>query len=984
MFNPSVNTSNQNKSSGKSGSKSSQKWTVLGDLNQFLASSNGTSARSNDTGASGGSTSSSVTASAGGGADSSHFREAGIIEKLLPSYGFIQCCERQARLFFHYSQFNGIIDHLRLGDAVEFEMTYDKRTGKPIASFVVKISSEAISEEVSAERVTGFITIELVNEKEGRVAYENRGECFFLPFSKDDLEDNSVELRSKDRVTFVIAKDKNGTLRARDIAMETPSPQRFRGLICTLKDSFGFIERTDQVREIFFHSSECAKFKDLEVNDSVEFCIQVRNNKEVAGNVDKLEYGTANFEKSKDVGCLGQILEPVDHSKLHPHLKSAYNSYSLLKLNGYDPFLGKILYRKNGQEIEVALGFREVKYTLQVGDWVRFNITVDTRDQQSYATSVVLLEEDLKYSGEKREHGRVIGLNETGGCIQDMDGCRRYVFDFDELINSSNEIQDDSTVEFTPAENAHGSELPSAIRIRTLNDPYTGSGSIVRKGFISELNQTFNCGVIKLFDQSNSAAGPVQVFFSFSELVSGIVPSVNDRVEFKLHNTAPDVWKAAEVRVIGKLLKAQAPVINSTDSVINSTTNEALNVQLLQHSGIIRVMSRNLGILQSTQLKGQDIFFKVSDLPAQLFPANCRLEYMIDFDSNGLRAYDIRVSDRFADSRQNGDSFNTKSNVEEKNSGETLRGHVFELSRDCGYLRCDDEKKFYFEMSDFPILMVELNAEFEFAVAVDFGIPNYLRAIDLNPTGSGMNGIESKAEREKGFVVSLKKRTGFIQCLNKKGSRLPFTADDLFDPSTALCLNDEVEFEIDQDTNFKPAAVRIQVLPFGTITRNLMAKNQSQCDANGSSNNNNNGNNLFNGSQPKKTPSKFGGNSTSNPNNNSNSKQGFWQSDFQMDSFSSDYSTGNDLSFSNPYGGEDLDSSFVNDFKNVVGFENGEQEPESSSSKFGSPKSSFGKARNRGFIAALKESYGFIESEDLQNEVFFHYRLVHLVAFLSR
>ncbi|ODM91127.1 Cold shock domain-containing protein E1 [Orchesella cincta] len=69
-------------------------------------------------------------------------RETGIIEKLLHSYGFIQCCERQARLFFHFSQFEGTIEHLKLGDPVEFEMTYDRRTGKPIASAVTKIGPE--------------------------------------------------------------------------------------------------------------------------------------------------------------------------------------------------------------------------------------------------------------------------------------------------------------------------------------------------------------------------------------------------------------------------------------------------------------------------------------------------------------------------------------------------------------------------------------------------------------------------------------------------------------------------------------------------------------------------------------------------------------------------------------------------------------------------------------------------------------------------
>lgn len=56
------------------------------------------------------------------------------------SYGFIQCCERQARLFFHFSQFSGNIEHLKIGDPVEFEMTYDRRTGKPIASIVSKIA----------------------------------------------------------------------------------------------------------------------------------------------------------------------------------------------------------------------------------------------------------------------------------------------------------------------------------------------------------------------------------------------------------------------------------------------------------------------------------------------------------------------------------------------------------------------------------------------------------------------------------------------------------------------------------------------------------------------------------------------------------------------------------------------------------------------------------------------------------------------------
>ena len=122
------------------------------------------------------------------------------------SYGFIQCCDRQARLFFHFSQFDGNIEHLKIGDPVEFEMTYDRRTGKPIASLVSKIAPEVV---MSEERVIGTVTTEThkdaetKNEVHGRISYENRGECFFLPFTQSDVEGN-VTLASGDKVPTIV------------------------------------------------------------------------------------------------------------------------------------------------------------------------------------------------------------------------------------------------------------------------------------------------------------------------------------------------------------------------------------------------------------------------------------------------------------------------------------------------------------------------------------------------------------------------------------------------------------------------------------------------------------------------------------------------------------------------------------------------------------------------------------------------------------
>lgn len=44
-----------------------------------------------------------------------------------------------------------------------------------------------------------------------------------------------------------------------------------------MKDTFGFIERADVVKEIFFHFSETDNTIELRPGDDVEFIIQTRN-----------------------------------------------------------------------------------------------------------------------------------------------------------------------------------------------------------------------------------------------------------------------------------------------------------------------------------------------------------------------------------------------------------------------------------------------------------------------------------------------------------------------------------------------------------------------------------------------------------------------------------------------------------------------------------------------------------------------------------
>lgn len=58
---------------------------------------------------------------------------------------------------------------------------------------------------MSEERVIGTVTTEAKldpetgQETQGRISYENRGECFFLPFTQSDVEGN-VTVSAGDKV----------------------------------------------------------------------------------------------------------------------------------------------------------------------------------------------------------------------------------------------------------------------------------------------------------------------------------------------------------------------------------------------------------------------------------------------------------------------------------------------------------------------------------------------------------------------------------------------------------------------------------------------------------------------------------------------------------------------------------------------------------------------------------------------------------------
>nr|XP_032833947.1 cold shock domain-containing protein E1 isoform X1 [Petromyzon marinus] len=408
-------------------------------------------------------------------------RETGCVEKLMQSYGFVKCYERQARLFFHYSQFRGHVQDLKVGDDVEFEVSTDRKTGKPIAVNLLKVKPPVNSFEMpTEERIVGQVVaaIPSVGGKEGggvgalhkgSVCYERNGEVFYLNFSCDDVED-AIDMEVGDKVSFTVATNKpvgsSGFMSASGVKlMERKRPDRFQGVVCAMKETFGFIERGDQVKEIFFHYSEYkGNLETLQPGDDVEFSIQDRNNKEVATDIRLLPEGTVIFEDISIERFKGEVLcvLPKAPSK-----------------NLSDPLPGRIhMEFPTARDLPYGEKDTRSKVTLLPGDQVEFSISTDRRDGLERATTITLLSETFTASDEKREVGVVAALRDGFGFIKCVEREQRMFFHYSEVMDDPQALRISDEVEFTvipvrTSERAGGQDamLPQrnhAVRIRRL------------------------------------------------------------------------------------------------------------------------------------------------------------------------------------------------------------------------------------------------------------------------------------------------------------------------------------------------------------------------------------------------------------------------------------------------------------------------------------------------------------------------------------
>jgi len=403
-------------------------------------------------------------------------RKLGYVEKLLNSFGFIQSVDdvsnSQGRLFFHYSHFNGNSNDLRLNDEVEFEVIID-RDNRKVATRVMKLKKGTINfESFSPERVNGEVASPPSGNHPGSLSYNSTGEFFFLPFGASDIS-SACQLYKGDKVSFFVATDKrNRSMCARKVTLvERASPNvRYQGRVSGMKDSFGFIKRSDVTGEIFFHYSQVsADVPDLRVGNDVEFLIENRKDKQVAVNITLLPEGSVIFDDVSSVIHNGTI--KVLSVPRKNNMKDNRND----NRDDENESFGTIEAMIKGELLQFSYSDHDRDgntYTLLPNDSVKFLIATDRRNARQRAISVCLdLDRTKEHSEDKRECGVVAAVKvlEGFGFIKCQSRDSRMFFHCSELIDSTHRIKMSDEVEFTvlPDQMAESKRL-HATRIKIL------------------------------------------------------------------------------------------------------------------------------------------------------------------------------------------------------------------------------------------------------------------------------------------------------------------------------------------------------------------------------------------------------------------------------------------------------------------------------------------------------------------------------------
>lgn len=356
---------------------------------------------------------------------------------------------------------------------------------------------------------------------------------------------------------------------------ENNQNQRYQGVVCTFKETYGFVERADVVKEIFFHCSE--GYEGIALGDDVSFDIATRSNRTVAVKLKRLPAGTVIFSDLEENVRKGTILKLYNQTE--------------------EPLNGRVVCEENGEQIQFGFGDRDIApslWTMRVGDPVTFQVATDRRDEAKQATNIMLnTSAPGAFSKETRLVGSVATLKENYGFIMTEQDNTKYYFKLNEVLDP--ELRIDNVVQFTVSSeygNQNNSNRQVAIRICKLanQQQMNNKKKALRKSNAKCTNRGFVSALKDHFGFIESESHLEDLFFHFTSIDGDIKDfKVGSEVEYSL--VKRDRPSAEVVRLLEKGSIPELELIS--DAVYTGKVMRSLrchNPEQVPYTGLIEVL----------------------------------------------------------------------------------------------------------------------------------------------------------------------------------------------------------------------------------------------------------------------------------------------------------------------------------------------------------------------------------------------------------
>lgn len=580
------------------------------------------------------------------------------------------------------------------------------------------------------------------------------------------------------------------------------SNRRELGIICSLKDSYGFIKCADRDEDLFFHFTELP-----------------RNEPPVVGL--EVEFNVASDSKNGKLSAIHLVVLPKG-SVVFEDIDPTHRVGMLIKEANMDGEPGEVEYAPEDSEEREVLRFflrdlAEPKVPLCAGDEVKFNLVVNKRTKTRAATNVVI----YRFGG-KRETGVIQSLKDNFGFIKCSEQAVSVYFHFRDVVLLQKDQRDlgiGMEVEFS-IENDSKVNKPFATRVRglprgtvsfTIVMPDRLIGTVTKEFTINNSYSNFNHSNRRVSDDEMgqiecvSSSGSEKFLFNGKDLENFKQPlRLGDQVEFSV------------------LIKKRSGKKKATNIVLLKAAPEVFEY------GIVCSIHKNYGHLTCMQ-RDEDMFFHFSDLeinPEEI-SVGSELEFVVVTDSRSNKKKAIHIKHAPSGSVV----FETV--LPERFRGIVIREckpgvaqpppHISVKKRDeHGTVEFINPQGNKFSLTFASYDLKNKKAQIWPGDEIEFNI-----AVEAKTGIRGATHIElvkpKELIREQGVVTAVKNYFGFIST--------PTRVDEVYFHFTELELimdkseishvkpGFEVEFSVATDSwaNNKPIAINFKILPKGTV-----------------------------------------------------------------------------------------------------------------------------------------------------------------------